>query len=463
MGQVEVVPALKSIQGKAFAQPTIIVADEVAGDEEIPEGVTAVITPDVTDIVSHVAIRARNAHVLFATCYDPETIGQLKSLSGHCLKLSVNASGEVMFEEVKSSQWTVDSGQWIVDSAQQRRVGNGQRRVLTTDHYLLSTESPYTVSASDFNEKNLGGKSNNLRRLQGKLPEWVGLPTSVALPFGVFERVLAEEKNKEIAKRYEELIRRMDEETKKLSGEVFGELRKTILALKCPDELVSSLHEMMEAAGLAWPANWDDAWMCIKRVWSSKWNERAYLSRIARGISHKDLFMAVLIQEVVEADYSFVIHTVNPFTGDRDEVYAEVVLGLGETLVGNYPGRALSFTCRKGDSEAQVLTFPSKSAGLFGSGLIFRSDSNGEDLAGYAGAGLYDSVMLPPPSEIPLDYARERLVWDEDFRRNLLVGIATIGTMLEETLGSPQDIEGAYSRGRYYVVQTRPQVGIVNE
>ena len=456
MGQVEVVTTLKSIQGKGFTRPTIIVADKVAGDEEIPGGVTAIITPDMTDIVSHVAIRARNAHVLFATCYDPEIIGQLKSLSGHSLKLSVNATGDVIFEKVDSGQWSVDSGQRRVDSAQQGRV-------LTTDHYPLTTESAYAVSASDFNEKNLGGKSNNLRRLQGKLAKWIGLPTSVALPFGVFERVLAEGNNKEIAKRYEELIRRMDNDAKKVKAEVLGELRKTILALRAPDELLSSLHKVMEAEGLPWPANWDDAWMCIKRVWSSKWNERAYLSRRTRGIPHKDLFMAVLIQDVVEADYSFVIHTANPFTGEKVEIYAEVVLGLGETLVGNYPGRALSFTCKKGEPEPQLMTFPNKSVGLFGGGVIFRSDSNGEDLAGYAGAGLYDSVMLPPSRKVCLDYTRERLVWDKDFRRNLLVTIATIGTAVEETLGSPQDIEGAYSKGRYYVVQTRPQVGIVNE
>ena len=456
MGQVEVVATLKSIQGKSFARPVIIVADKVAGDEEIPEGVTAVITPDLTDIVSHVAIRARNAGLLFATCYDPEMIGRLKSLGGHLLNLSVNAAGDVVFEEVNSGQWSGVSGQWRVDSGQQRRV-------LTTDHWSLVTDSAYAVSASDFNGTNVGGKSSNLRRLQGKLPKWIGLPTSVALPFRVFERVLAEENNKEIAEHYEELIRRIDEEAEKVSGEELGELRKTISALEAPDELVSCLHKVMEEARLPWPANWKDAWMSIKRVWSSKWNERAYLSRMARGIPHEALFMAVLIQEVVEADYSFVMHTVNPFTGDRDEIYAEVVLGLGETLVGNYPGRALSFTCRKREHEPQLLTFPSKSVGLFGGGLIFRSDSNGEDLADYAGAGLYDSVMLQPPREVPLDYSRESLIWNEDFRKNLLVTIAVIGTMIEKAMGSPQDIEGACSKGNYYVVQTRPQVGIKNE
>ena len=455
-GQVEVVATLKSVQGKSFARPTIIVTGKVAGDEEIPERVTAVITPDVTDIVSHVAIRARNAQVLFATCYDPEMIRQLKSLNGHSIMLSVNAAGDVMFEEVNSGQWSVVSGQWSVESGQQWRVP-------ATDHSLLTTESAYAVSASDFNEKNLGGKSNNLRRLQGKLPERIGLPTSVAVPFGVFERVLAEENNEEIRERYEELTRRVDEEAQEAKGELLSKLRKTILALKAPDDLVSSLSKVMEDTGLPWPANWDDAWMCIKRVWGSKWNERAYLSRRANRIPHEDLFMAVLIQGVVEADYSFVIHTVNPFSGERDEIYAEVVLGLGETLVGNYPGRALSFTCKKRGRDPRLLSFPSKSVGLFGSGLIFRSDSNGEDLAGYAGAGLYDSVMLPSSRKVSLDYTRERLVRDEDFRKNLLVTIADIGAMVEEALRSAQDIEGAYAKGRYYVVQTRPQVGIGSE
>lgn len=39
--------------------------------------------------------------------------------------------------------------------------------------------------------------------------------------------------------------------------------------------------------------------------------------------------------------------------------------------------------------------YPSKRLGVFlteGDSLIFRSDSNGEDLEGFAGAGLYDSV-----------------------------------------------------------------------
>jgi alpha-glucan,water dikinase len=197
-------------------------------------------------------------------------------------------------------------------------------------------------------------------------------------------------------------------------------------------------------------------------VWASKWNERAFLSRASAGVTHDDLLMAILIQQVVEAEYAFVIHTVNPLSRNKNEIYAEVVPGLGETVVANYPGRALSFTCDKNSGSLNLMSYPGKSIALYGGGLIFRSDSNGEDLAGYAGAGLYDSVLLPPPREVLLDYTQEPLVWDKQFREEMLSNIARIGAEVERACGSPQDIEGAVVEGKYYVVQTRPQVGTEN-
>lgn len=42
----------------------------------------------------------------------------------------------------------------------------------------------------------VGAKSRNIAYLKGKVPSWVGIPTSVALPFGSFEKVLSDVKNK---------------------------------------------------------------------------------------------------------------------------------------------------------------------------------------------------------------------------------------------------------------------------
>jgi alpha-glucan,water dikinase len=444
-GEVEVISKLRSIQGKVFDIPTVIVTEEVSGDEEIPAGVSAIITTASIDILAHLSVRARNAGILFATCYDTKTVTRIKSLIGKMVKMSVNAAGEVVFGEgheemrVPPHEAAARKAMW--------------KPVFTT----------YAVTINDFNERIVGGKSNNLRKMQGLLPSWMHLPASAALPFRVFERVLGQEINRPVAARYSELISKIENSAWGERTAALAEMRMAILGLRPPDELVSSLRRVMDEAGLGQPGNWDDAWTSIKRVWASKWNERAYLSRATLGIAHEDLFMAVLIQQVVEADYSYVIHTVNPFTGKKDEIYAEAVLGLGEALVGNYPGRALSFKCTKGQDNPALLSFPSKSAGLYGSGLIFRSDSNGEDLAGYAGAGLYDSFMVRPTKKVTLDYIREPLVWDEDFRTAFMSSVAKIGAEVERVMGSPQDIEGAHSGDGYFVVQSRPQVGIEND
>jgi hypothetical protein len=100
--------------------------------------------------------------------------------------------------------------------------------------------------------------------------------------------------------------------------------------------------------------------------------------------------------QVLPGEYAFVLHTASPFSGARGEMYGEMVCGLGETLVGNHPGRPLAFSDKPDGSEMQLLALPSKRQGLFvpaGGTLIARSDTNGEDLVGYAGAGLYDRCV----------------------------------------------------------------------
>jgi alpha-glucan,water dikinase len=440
-GKVEVVDSLRAIQRAKYDGPTIVVADKVMGDEDIPDGVTAVIAPDVTDIVSHVAVRARNANLLFASCHDQELFEHLKSLRGRFLQLEVNPGGDVVIKETSA------------ESKESQQPVNKDKPKLS----LVSKKfGKYALAVSDFNEKVVGGKSLHLAQLRGQLPDWIELPKSVAIPFGVFEKVLALSSNKDVAKQYNDLVKQSDAG----GADILVKLRKTVLTLRAPDELKAALQQTMTSSGLEWPTDWDKTWDRIKQVWASKWNERAYLSRTRMGVPHESLFMAVLIQQVVPADYAFVIHTVNPSTGNKNELFAEAVLGLGETLVGNYPGRALSFVLDKTAQKASILSYPSKSIGLYGGGSIFRSDSNGEDLEGYAGAGLYDSVLLDQPREAALDYSEERLIWDQNFREDLAAKIAKIGLEVERACASPEDVEGAVAQGKFYVVQTRPQVGL---
>lgn len=203
-------------------------------------------------------------------------------------------------------------------------------------------------------------------------------------------------------------------------------------------------------------------WHAVCRVWSSKWTARAWLSRRAQGIKDEDLFMAVLVQPIVPADYAFVLHSADPLTGERGCIHGELVLGMGEALVGNAPGAALTFKA-KGTDAVEVLSLPGKRVGLYPDTslplLIARSDSNGEDLEKFAGAGLYESVPLSPLSPRALDYSNEKLLWDQKFQSTLLRRLTVLAAGVEAAFGGqPQDIEGVAVGDALYVVQTRPQV-----
>src|SRR5206468_12408851 len=75
-----------------------------------------------------------------------------------------------------------------------------------------------------------------------------------------------------------------------------------------------------------------DVASAIRAVWSSLWTRRAALSRQQANIPHDQAHMAVLIQEMLTPDYSFILHTVNPINYNPGEMYAEIAVGLGETL-----------------------------------------------------------------------------------------------------------------------------------
>ena len=463
-GQVKRVVQLEEVMNETFQVPTILICDHVGGDEEIPSGAVAVITGSSVDVLSHSAVRARNNDVLFATCYDPSILLSFTKMNGKSLKMSVGLDDSVKWEEIDFS------------SIGQERSTSG------TNHSSSATKKiqikdiqfggKFAIGMDAFKEGVVGAKARNTKALRdtlvkGGIPDWIQLPVSVAIPFGTFEHVLASDINAAQAKTMAKLLREIDDSS--------GDALKTSLKLcrTCARSvtplpgLLEDLGEAMIAGGLRPPsdnAGWELAWKALCDVWASKWNERAFISMRNRGLDHSKLRMSVLVQPVIDADYAFVIHTTNPSTNDANELYAEVVQGLGETLVGNYPGRALSFTVKKTAnntvSKPVIGGFPSKNSVLRVpcETLIFRSDSNGEDLEGYAGAGLYESVPMHSTIELHADYGGDNLIWDVSTQDSLLADVARAGVAIERALGGPQDVEGVIRAGKIYVVQTRPQV-----
>ncbi len=446
-GRLEVLKTLPPESGPAPQGPSIIVAETLKGEENISPCVVGVITGQPIDVLSHLAIRARNAGTLLAVCYDQRILNELRSLDGHLVQVATTAPDTVQYS-------TVDAEVTPASPSTLASVSPGPRPPLEP----VAPWDSYAIGFDQFRQGLVGNKSLNLRRLRHAVPEWIRIPSSIALPFGTCERILNEKQNRSLRDRYHYLIAQLD------AGdvEVITRIRELILLLEAPPELPGVIEKTMIAEGLGWPDKWPQMWQSIKTVWASKWNTRAYYSRKIAGVPHHALFMAVLIQQTIDADYSFVIHTVNPVSGNQTELYTEIVVGLGETLTGSYPGRALSVIIPKDypkGSTPQIVSFLSKHIGLFGGGLIFRSDSNGEDLSTWAGAGLYESVMLQAPHTALVDYTDHPLLWDENVQHEVFRTIAQIGRYIEDFFHYPQDIEGAIQRGTYWVVQSRPQVG----
>ncbi|XP_010439039.1 PREDICTED: alpha-glucan water dikinase 2-like [Camelina sativa] len=433
------------VQNKVYSKPTVIIASKVTGEEEIPDGVVAVLTPSMIDILSHVSIRARNSKICFATCFDQNVLRNLKSKEGRAISIHTMSTG-----------LRISDGNISDVSVRHIYISSVPRGVISKGKKFCGH---YVISSKEFTDEMVGSKSYNIKFLRERVPSWIKIPTSAALPFGTFENALSDHSNKDVARKisaFKDSLNRGD--LTKLKA-----IQEAILQMSAPmalrNELINKLRsERMSSLGDE--LGWNRSWMAIKKVWASKWNERAYVSCKKTRLDHDAVCMAVLIQEVICGDYAFVIHTNNPVSGDSTEIYTEVVKGLGETLVGAYPGRAMSFITKKTNLKSPtVISYPSKRIALYSKpSIIFRSDSNNEDLEGNAGAGLYDSVIMDEAEEVVVDYSREPLIVDKAFQMRLFSTIAEAGNVIETLYGSPQDIEGVVKGGHIYIVQARPQV-----
>ena len=82
--------------------------------------------------------------------------------------------------------------------------------------------------------------------------------------------------------------------------------------------------------------------------------------------------MSILCQKIIPAEFSFVIHTKNPITNNSNELFSEIVIGMGETLVGAYEGQSFSFIYYKKEKKFDIKSYPNKSFSLKNSGLFLE-------------------------------------------------------------------------------------------
>jgi rifampicin phosphotransferase len=171
----------------------------------------------------------------------------------------------------------------------------------------------------------------------------------------------------------------------------------------------------------------DDAIVdAIRKVWASVWNDEAFFAREQAGIDHLKVYMAVLLQEAINADSAGVMITTNPFDPeDREAIFVSAKRGLGIKVVeGKKVPEQLVY--RRRTNAIQVLT-------RSGEDSLLTFDQNG---------GI---------REVPI--SGERAVLTDGMVRRL----ASAANALKRKFGGvEQDIEWAFMGGKVYILQARP-------
>ena len=71
----------------------------------------------------------------------------------------------------------------------------------------------------------------------------------------------------------------------------------------------------------------------VVKCWSSLFTPRAIFYRNEKGFAHEKVFISVGVQKMVNSRAAGVMFTINPVTGNADEIVIDANYGLGETVV----------------------------------------------------------------------------------------------------------------------------------
>ena len=84
--------------------------------------------------------------------------------------------------------------------------------------------------------------------LQNKLPDWVHLPASAAIPFGSFEAVLQDSRNAAVAAEIQQLQEKLQPDGE-AHTETLAAVRRAVLHLEAPPQLLPQLQKAFQIAG----------------------------------------------------------------------------------------------------------------------------------------------------------------------------------------------------------------------
>src|SRR4051794_27827476 len=163
----------------------------------------------------------------------------------------------------------------------------------------------------------------------------------------------------------------------------------------------------------------------VSRCWASLFTERAVTYRQRRGIDHRAVHMAVVVQRMVLPDAAGILFTADPVTGNRRVVSVEAGFGLGEALVSGLVNADV-YTVRDGEVVATAIGTKR---------LAIRTAP---------GSGTQEQAIDPELQDQPV-------LTDAQ-----VVRLAQLGRRIEAHFGRPQDVEWCLAGNDFSIVQSRP-------
>ncbi len=163
----------------------------------------------------------------------------------------------------------------------------------------------------------------------------------------------------------------------------------------------------------------------VRRCWASLFTERAVTYRLRNSVDHRNVRMAVVVQQMVFPQAAGILFTVDPVTFNRKVVSVEAGFGLGEALVGGLVNADV-YKVRDGEVVAKAVATKQ---------LAIHASPSG---------GTREQAIEPERQQQPA-------LTDAQ-----VVRLAQLGRRIEAHFGRPQDIEWCLVDDRFQIVQSRP-------
>jgi len=469
VGVLRHVSTLDELKEKQLGEPCVVILDTAEGDEEVPVQVVAIVLGHDLPHLSHLGVRTRQANCAFACAEEKSNYDKL--LAQHRASLDTEAFVKIVIGA--EGEITIEKG----DKAKSKPLDNTSNGGANSSVAALEdTLAAVTIAEPNVSNKealtfdkvdvtNGGAKSNFAWHLQQIASESKGLfstPKSMVVPYGVFDACKSAHKAE-----YNGLVTKFNAGSLEIKSEVSAEMRRAIVKWQIPSSVVQRIQkefadpsislmvrssancedlESMSGAGLYdsianVPSDDEKAiTKAILEVWASLWTKRASLSRSQYHVDHSKAVMAVLVQQIVNSQYSFVLFSNNPVVSQNgeNEVYMEIAVGMGETLASAAArGSPYRFAYDKKEAKVREIS-----------------------LANYSVALVPSKDKSQPGGLVPkvVDYSQERMTTDPSYRESIVKRLGQLAMLLESKFDGPQDIEGAIVDDTIYLVQARPMV-----